>query len=479
MNSRKYCSPRGRGGVALAVLLSVVLPHAVPAQRYPVRTFSERDGLGSSMVHDLAQDARGRMWFFTRAGVVRYDGFEWSAPDPRPPHQIFHYALLELDPAGGAWLAAEDPSLPLLRIAGRDAEGPELATPVNGPAADERRTALAAVSEEAGTVLALGTRGAGLHLRRGGRWRTLGPADGLPHPAVHALEAAEGRLFVATAGGLAVLTDGRLDPSATALLPADRRDVRALAWARAGELLWLVGPDWVGTLYRGRFELAAEGLDVPLDPDRPWLVAEPDGGRGLFFGSATRLFHLDRPGGRATLLGRRSGLAAEGASGLHLDRELNLWVASPRGVSRLSGLRFATWDSTQGLLEDEVSAVAERSPGELVFGHNDGLTFFRDGEEPRTLPLVREELGPVPVGRVLDLETTDDGGLWVAAGHLGVARIAPGGGLRWFGGGPEVGARIDSVRLDRRGRVLLGTGAGLAELAGGRIVFIDPPELGR
>ncbi|HEX6199112.1 MAG TPA: ATP-binding protein, partial [Thermoanaerobaculia bacterium] len=47
------------------------------------------------------------------------------------------------------------------------------------------------------------------------------------------------------------------------------------------------------------------------------------------------------------------------------------------------------------------------------------------------------------------------------------------------GGGPEVGARIDSVRLDRRGRVLLGTGAGLAELAGGRIVFIDPPELGR
>ncbi|HSL84593.1 MAG TPA: two-component regulator propeller domain-containing protein, partial [Thermoanaerobaculia bacterium] len=151
MNSRKSFRSPAKRAALLAVLLAPLLPQAAAAQRYPVRTFSERDGLASTTVHDLAQDPQGRMWFLTRAGVVRYDGFEWVAPDPRPAYLVLSYSLLELDPAGGAWLAAEDPSLPLLRVGAPPGEASELETPAPGPAVAERRSAFAAVAEADGT----------------------------------------------------------------------------------------------------------------------------------------------------------------------------------------------------------------------------------------------------------------------------------------------------------------------------------------
>ncbi|HLE83937.1 MAG TPA: two-component regulator propeller domain-containing protein, partial [Thermoanaerobaculia bacterium] len=470
---------RGRGAAPAAALAAALLCAPAAAQRYPVRTFTERDGLRSSTVHDLAQDGRGRMWFLTRAGVVGYDGFEWAAPDSRPSHRFFGYRFLEIDPDGDVWVAGEQSGLPLLRVTGPMDVGAELATPAPGSAAAEHRTAFAALTEAGGTLLALGTRGAGLHVRRRGRWTTFGPEQGLPHPSVLALAPAGERLFVGTAGGLASLAGGRLDPSPTELLPPGRRDLRALAWDAEAEALWLVGPTWAGRISEGRFQLLADGLEIPPDPDRLQLVAETDGRGGLFFGSATRLHHLDGGSGEVIVLGPRNGFAADGATGLELDRELNLWVATPRGVSLLPSLRFATWDSRQGLLEDEVSAAVEWAPGELVLGHNGGLTVFRDGEPVRTLALEREELAGVPLGRVMDLEVAADGALWVAMGHLGLARIARGGEPRWLGGGPELDRRIDAVRIDPRGGLLLGTGAGLARLVDGAIVPFAPPELGR
>jgi PAS domain S-box-containing protein len=467
--------------VLAALLAGLLALLALPAtaQRYPVRTFTERDGLRSSTVYDLGQDAQGRMWFLTRAGAVRYDGFEWFSPDEKPVHALFGYGLLAVDPEEGAWVAAANPSLPLLRLGHGDHPPSELTAPVVASPKAERRTVFAALPGPGSRTLVLGTRGAGLHVWSDGRWRTFGPGDGLPDPTVLALEPAGARLFVGTPGGLAVLAEGRLDPSPTDLLPPERREVRALAWEARGERLWLVGADWVGRIVGGRFEPVADGVEMPPYSVGLELVAEPDGRGGLFFACETRLFHLDADSGAVSVLGRHSGLAAEGATALHLDRELNLWVASPRGVSRLPTLRFATWDSSQGLLEDEVSSAAERTAGEIVFGHNGGLSFLRDDGAVTTLRLERKDLEHLPLGRVMDLAVAPDGTLWAAAGHPGLARISPDGALRWFGGGAGLDQRIDAVRLDPQGRVLLGTGGGLARIEGGRIVPVAPPDLAR
>jgi hypothetical protein len=134
---------RGRGAALASALAAVLLGEPVAAQRYPVRTFTERDGLRSSTVLDLAQDGRERMWFLTRAGVVGYDGLDWTAPEGRPSHRFFGYRFLEIDPDGDVWVAGEQPGLPLLRVTGPMDAGAELATSAtrDDGARSARRTA--------------------------------------------------------------------------------------------------------------------------------------------------------------------------------------------------------------------------------------------------------------------------------------------------------------------------------------------------
>ena len=71
---------------ALALVLALASPAA--AQRYHVHTYTEGDGLPSSTVRGMTQDAAGRMWFATRAGISVYDGRDWrrfpTGPDGLP-----------------------------------------------------------------------------------------------------------------------------------------------------------------------------------------------------------------------------------------------------------------------------------------------------------------------------------------------------------------------------------------------------------
>lgn len=65
-------------GVVFLLLSLLALVPGVHAQRLHVHTYSEEDGLPSSMVWAITQDRDGLMWFATRAGVVSYDGLRWT-----------------------------------------------------------------------------------------------------------------------------------------------------------------------------------------------------------------------------------------------------------------------------------------------------------------------------------------------------------------------------------------------------------------
>ena len=53
---------------AAALWLAAAVPAA--AQEYHLRHYAVDDGLPSSQVRDVTQDASGRMWFATRAGIA-------------------------------------------------------------------------------------------------------------------------------------------------------------------------------------------------------------------------------------------------------------------------------------------------------------------------------------------------------------------------------------------------------------------------
>jgi len=84
-----------------------------------------------------------------------------------------------------------------------------------------------------------------------------------------------------------------------------------------------------------------------------------DAAGGVYFGAEGAAYYLDPERRGATRIGLREGLASDSATAFLLDRESNVWVGGYRGLSRIGTRRFLSLDATQGLYEDEVSAVLE------------------------------------------------------------------------------------------------------------------------
>ena len=60
------------------------LPVAGMAQRFRVERITPEQGLSQSFVHCVMQDSRGFMWFGTRDGLNKYDGYKFIVHRPRP-----------------------------------------------------------------------------------------------------------------------------------------------------------------------------------------------------------------------------------------------------------------------------------------------------------------------------------------------------------------------------------------------------------
>ncbi len=454
--------PGSHSGLArLLALVILCLITSIPpafAQRYHVRSYTETEGLPSSTVNDVLQDASGRMWFASRGGVTVYDGVEWKTySTPLGLGQADHFAL-DFDEAGTLWAVT---SLMPCQIS-RFRNGTWAALPRH--ALDDRHVPVrdfAATRKGDQSLVAIASGLPALDWWDGSRWHRIGPEDGLPG-AVTSLAAHAGRIFVGTEHGLAELRDGRLrtDLFDTAIRPrVPSAAIQALAFEESPgkpPRLWMLSSDWLGHLDDGRLTLVSAEVDFPLRNATDSLRLEPDRQGGVFYGSERGIVHLAADG-RREILGIRSGLITDGTTALELDRERILWVASPRGVTKLVSFRFASYRGEHGLLEDEVTAVLERHNGEVVLGHPTGLTFL-EGDGPRSLPLVDpSETSTVGV-RVLDLAEDAEGRLWIAGSALGLLRIDADGTRHRFAGD---GAAISSMIAEDDGTLWVASYRGL------------------
>src|SRR3989442_1760377 len=61
--------------IAAGIGCPVVAPSIANAQRFQLRKLTADDGLSGPWAPNIIQDSRGFMWFGTRRGLDRYDGY--------------------------------------------------------------------------------------------------------------------------------------------------------------------------------------------------------------------------------------------------------------------------------------------------------------------------------------------------------------------------------------------------------------------
>ncbi|MCP5049302.1 MAG: response regulator [bacterium] len=461
-------------------------------QKYLVRSYTASDGLPHTSVQDVVQDHSGRMWFATRGGVTCYDGSSWNTympaegPGGLPFLSVFR---LQVDREGRIWgLPYSNPSETyLVYYDGRQwhtfhkkwSRRPDTLyftsfQLLHHPPGDDDKP-----------VAAIGTTH-GLVLWNRGQWILLDVNKGLPGNHVSGIASLNGKFYVATHNGLAVI---RIDPARGVQienrpdqlprLPTPR--VRAIAVQYKDKFphnpghhsrIWLLGEKWIGRFDENSTRITHYPTPFTFDIREGVVTIMPDYHGGLYI-SASRAFRYFNIKTRSwERLSVSNGLVSNINYSIYTDFEKNVWVSGGRGITKIASRRFSNYYAENGMLEDEVTAVLEYEPGKFILGHDKGVTFW-DKKEFQHLPLAGEIQGDPAFSRVLGLKQGPGRNIWAALDGGGLIKIDPDRQVTWYGEPHGLPSRILSLRFDPTGSLWVGTNQGIFRMADGRFTYMS------
>lgn len=277
-------------------------------------------------------------------------------------------------------------------------------------------------------TLWVATRGGGVSHLVGANWTTYTQVDGLIDNIVYAIATApDGSVWVGTNSGV-----GHFDGASwTSYTTAD---------GLAGEVVWYVdiAPDgdvWFSTHVggvsqydpdRGSWSTHGASQGLPL-PNARFLTIGPDGAPWLHIGYD----HVYRFDGTTWQLAYEAG-GGRWVGDIAFDAEELPWIATCGGYHAY-GAGLAHWDgmtwtyvtAADGLIENDISAVAVGEDGTIAAGTDRGISVYQAGRW-RVL-----RSGPT-LNQVTGVAVTPDGAVWFGFGDD--AYLAAGGGLSRFNG---------------------------------------------
>jgi ligand-binding sensor domain-containing protein/signal transduction histidine kinase len=418
------------------------------------RTFTVADGLGADVIRALHQDAQGRIWAGTNAGlsVLEGDRFRtWNAANGFTSTVV---RAIREDAAGALWIGTNGDGLYRLQDGGftRFTRNDGLPNDLVFSLVFDREGALW-----------IGTNGGGLARYAGGRFERYGSAEGLDGDIIWSLLTdTNGSLWVGTYGAGLFRREGARFRGLTTRTGLSSDFVRALWQDHEGSL-------WVGTNTGGLARLrdgklttytVREGL--PSDIAKT-VLATPDG--ALWVGtSGGGLARMEN--GSFRTWSRREGLPNDLVQTLLQDREGALWVGTNGGgVARLAGGTFHTYTTRDGLVDDHVAALAEDRDGSIWIGTNaGGLSRFKDG----TFTSLTRADG-LRANLVMAVLVDRKGVLWVGTDGGGLTRFE-GGAARTFTMADGLAADSVLCLYEDGAGVWVGTsGGGLSYVRDGRV----------
>src|SRR5215472_11198951 len=78
ITSANLCGLRRRRCVMVMLALACILSSTTLAERLPLRLYTTEDGLWSGVLNYIMRDSHGFMWFCTRDGLSRFDGYRFT-----------------------------------------------------------------------------------------------------------------------------------------------------------------------------------------------------------------------------------------------------------------------------------------------------------------------------------------------------------------------------------------------------------------
>jgi signal transduction histidine kinase/ligand-binding sensor domain-containing protein len=369
-------------GVLISMLVCI-LPSRVAAEKLPATIYTTGQGLAHNSVQRVLPDSRGFIWFATREGLSRFDGYtftNYGVGDGLPSPVINDI----LETRDGVYLVATAAGLARLEMNARPKPA-ETAGPSDAlfsvhqiSSSPGSRQVLTLYEDRRGTVW-VGTRAGLFALDNAAGAMTFRPVpigsrpSDPPLPVWSLREDRFGALWVGTSPGARRLwPDGRIDALFLDV------EVQAILEDRAGRL-------WLGTRSHGLVELTFDGTSgavatknvhtaatgLPTD----WINAlfEPHAGE-LWAGSPVGLVQILQSGAAPPayrLLTQAHGLGRGEFQSLTADRAGNFWAGTKDGGAvKIARSGFSTFGAEDGL--PWAASLVQARSGDVCFAGETG-----------------------------------------------------------------------------------------------------------
>jgi ligand-binding sensor domain-containing protein/signal transduction histidine kinase len=399
--------------------------------------------LPGSFLSGPLQDKNGSIWFTTRGGVLRLDsgnpqeiakGKFWLSEDTngniwltasngstRPVNEgqiisgpdteirsLDIYTVLR-DSEGNTWIGTVGQGLARLRAGFREGMKMEKYSQTDGLSAARAWCFL----EDREHNIWVGTQN-GLNRFRDEKIATLTQREGLVSDNVDALAAgAHGAVWASTTIGIHRIDGGRRDlylkGIGTLGLYIDRKHAlwagtnRGIARMQGGKwefplpagiqltaVTTITGDDengfWILDahigLYRWTNGRITDYSQEPLFKDKSILTADVDAAGRVWFGlreGGVIVFDA----GQFRAYSEREGLASGSVNAVHIDDKDTVWIATERGLSRLEGQKFVTWNMANGFPGERVLWVLSDTVGQMWLGYSTGIACISRSELDR------------------------------------------------------------------------------------------------
>jgi PAS domain S-box-containing protein len=449
-------------GFYFALFICFMMTHGTFAQQYFVKTYTIENGLPTRSVSDVCQDTNGTMWFATYSGISSFDGFSFTNYSDEQGLPLQHYTRVKMDALGKIWAVP-------CGMADTIAYFEYGIWKKIAPASDNGGLEVSSFDllvREGQTVLCVGS-GEGLEIYQNGQWHHLDVSTNPKLKATFSVIAEHGKFYVLTRMGIYMVYQEKTGWIVKEFLKSQDAPILAFKFENPGkpdEKLWMINAHQLTFLQNGKINHFSDDFFL-LDPNslgRAFLNMDHRG--NIFFGNNLAKYFVNQGSGQSAPLMVSNGFSSDGASSVFIDREENVWFSDTRGVDKISNLFLRNYFESNGLHDNEVTAILELADGRMVFGHNKGLTIFDHGIIQKVGFPSSENIQ----ARVMDLMQDDQGNMWIAAGRMGVGKMTKDGKFKWY----NLDSTFHAVTVlqDAKGKIWVGSNQELFYLKNEKLV---------
>ncbi|MBI1287923.1 MAG: hypothetical protein GC178_10120 [Flavobacteriales bacterium] len=334
----------------LAVGFSTI---SVRAQQYNFKTYTSKNGLGSSIINCIFQDSRGDIWFGTQSGgVSRFNGSTFRSFTKANGLVGNDVTCVSEDRNGNVWIGTSEG---VSKFDGTNF------TNYNDSSGLAVKRGIYSIYVDDGNVVWFGSRGGGLIRFDENGFKAFGKDDGLPSDNVFSItQTKDKRMWLACSKGVASYDGTSFETYAI----SEGKTYFTVAKGANGNV-WFGGTPGNGVLHyhNGKFQQ----LELPKEVAGDFIgsIVEDIQGRVWF---ATDHGVLKCQQGAFQLYTQDMGLSANGVLSVASDREGNIWIGTQGGgVNLLSNEAFISYSDEDGLSKSSVTAVEADTAGHRIF----------------------------------------------------------------------------------------------------------------